>query len=270
MSKQRNSLCVPVSFFHLAVIEKDIRTLQVFLTIKLESNIRLKLDLKQKQRIAKSTKVSISTLNRILKKLERKNWIQRDLATPKYYFIRGFDRIRYMQQHSWSRAIKCYRSDITSSLNGFKAFSLTACYAIIILKKQSKIWERHYSSRQKKVGQTQEEPCPIFSKDDLWEISNTYIGKFVKRDVSFIKKYKKIGRKLGCLYSKSRLKRIYRDGSNQPVSSKELPNFIKFYEENENDRRLIGHKGLVYVRMTSLVRVNLILTKRRSRFDGAN
>ena len=250
---------IPSQLLLVVAQGKFFRNLQVFLVLNSWSKVDLKLTAAKKSILCKRLSINIRTLQRALKWLTDRNWIG-------YYkkldiiFVRGFDKIRDIENISCNTSIR-YDIYQVKHLDRLKAFCLATCYSIVYRFKQKKEW-RVYSLRLKTIGHSQGKIYPPdSSKIAMYKISNTYISRFTKRSVFFIKKYKKLANKLNFIETKSQNYPVFSSGGEQ-ITFNERHLFFEGMEYNFQQRYYFKG-GFMFKRESDLVRTNLIYLTRK-------
>lgn len=116
---------VPLAFCEFAIRNKLLSSFRLYIYLKTTCNGQILIDAKTKQTIAKDLHVTVKTITNQLKKLHERNWVG---YNPKsgYYFIRGFNKVRDIEQFQGRRGVWIDTHKDFQTISRFRAFVMGA------------------------------------------------------------------------------------------------------------------------------------------------
>lgn len=131
-----NYLVIPVSLCYLVLRKRLSRPFQIYLWLKINTSGKLRVDKVKKESMMIDCKIkSKKTINKDLLILEDQNWIGHNKISG-YYFIRGFDTLRYFYKQN-SRVAVIFEFNY---LTHIKEFLFAVVIGDLLKKQERKRW----------------------------------------------------------------------------------------------------------------------------------
>ena len=191
------------------------------------------------------------TIKRHFKRLLKWNWMGRDSKNG-WYFIRGVDRVFNIEGCHYKRAAIMDKSDIPTT----KAFLIASVLASIIKTGRATETERKSQRSQPLRGF---HPVSLLTLENAFECSKPTAVK-----------YKKMAKKAGYIKTSQNLTQV--EGINTSdvarLRKNEQTIMVKKFGSNESitaePNKIRTYHGRVYIQASTLIRKNLMITKRTS------
>jgi hypothetical protein len=208
---------IPVELCVFILQNRIVNPFKTYLMLKNMCSGKMKFD---RDQLCKQLNISDKTLDRHLKVLIKLNWIGFDPKSM-MLFIRGFDKIREMNQFNSRLAIICTQADFKT----FTAFLFGAVVSNVLRAKKRQQWQ---PGAAKKGNAPQPGRQPFF-----YPIANGYMAKILNYSVKGMVKLKQQAESIGYILTKE----------NKRLTGEPFSNIDKFKNMNNPERHLLKKSG---------------------------